>query len=303
MSSSMPTRSARAAVLALLGVLLTCGVAWAQPSGVVVSEGTLDGRARLVVSGDGPIAVTVAGQPQPITTTPLVSDRAAMALVVDASAAGGPGLQPGLGGLVDFALGVPPVTRTAVVADTAPPAVVVSLQAGPAGVLTGLGGITSRGDRQTGAALDLAVAQLPREADSPRLVVLYTGGANTSDAPDALAARLRAQGVVLAVVTTADAGYWRAVAEGTGGVAVGAPASDVVAAFGQVASALRTRSLVTLPAPERAPTPAVVSVGGQSADTVLPPVTTGVDPAIVAAGIAAGVVALTLAASALALLR
>ena len=148
----MPTRRApaRAAVLALLGVLLTCGVAWAQPSGVVVSEGTLDGRARLVVSGDGPIAVTVAGQPQPITTTPLVSDRTAMALVVDASAEGGPGLQPGLGGLVDFALAVPPVTRTAVVTDTAPPAVVVPLQAGPAGVLTGLSGITSRGDRQTG---------------------------------------------------------------------------------------------------------------------------------------------------------
>ncbi len=303
MSSSLPTRSARAAVLALLGVLLTCGVAWAQPSGVVVSEGTLDGRARLVVSGDGPIAVTVAGQPQPITTTPLVSDRTAMALVVDASAGGGPGLQPGLGGLVDFALGVPPVTRTAVVADTAPPAVVVPLQAGPAGVLTGLGGITSRGDRQTGAALDLAVAQLPREADSPRLVVLYTGGANTSDAPDALAARLRAQGVVLAVVTTADAGYWRTVAEGTGGVAVGAPASAVVAAFGQVASALRTRSLVTLPAPERAPTPAVVSVGGQSADTVLPPAATGVDPTIVAAGVVLGVVALALAVAAFALFR
>ena len=301
----MPTtRSARwAAVLALLGVLLTGGVAWAQPAGVVVSEGTLDGRARLVVSGDGPIAVTVAGQPQPITTTPLLSDRTAMALVVDASAEGGPGLQPGLGGLVDFALGVPPVTRTAVVADTAPPAVVVPLQAGPAGVLTGLGGITSRGARQTGAALDLAVAQLPREAEGPRLVVLYTGGADTADAADALAARLRAQGVVLAVVTTADAGYWRTVAEGTGGVAVGAPASDVVAAFGQVASALRTRSLVTLPAPERAPTPAVVSVGGQSADTVLPPAATGVDPTIVAAGVVLGVVALALAVSAFALLR
>jgi hypothetical protein len=288
-----------AAVLALLGVLLTCGVAWAQPSGVVVSEGTLDGRARMVVSGDGPIAVTVDGRPQPITTTPLVSERAAMALVVDASAEGGPGLQPGLGGLVDFALGAPSGTRTAVVSDTAPPAVVVPLQAGPAGVLTGLGGITSRGDRQTGAALDLAVAQLPREPDSPRLVVLYTGGTDTADAADALAARLRAEGVVLAVVTTADAGYWRAVAEGTGGVAVGAPPSAVVAGFGQVASALRTRSLVTLPAPERASTPAVVSVGGQSAETVLPPEAAGVDPMIVAAGVVAGLVALALAAVAL----
>src|SRR4051794_40718502 len=90
MSSSMPIRRC-AALVAVLGLLLVPGVAWAQPSGVVVPEGALDGRSRLVVGGDGPIAVTVAGQPQPITTTPLVSERTAMALVVDASAEGGAG--------------------------------------------------------------------------------------------------------------------------------------------------------------------------------------------------------------------
>jgi hypothetical protein len=285
----------RAAVLALLGVLLVSGVAWAQPPGAVVAEGTQDGRARLVVNGDGPITVSVGGQPQPTTTTPLVSERTAMALVVDASADGGPGLQPGLGGLVDFALGVPPTTRTTLVADTTPPAVVTQTQADPAGVLTGLSGITAGGDRQTVAALELAVAQLPREPDNPRLVVLYTGGARTEDAPEALAAALRADGVVLAVVTTADDGYWRAVADGTGGVAVGAAPSGVVDAFGRVASTLRTRSLVTLPAPERSPTPAVVRVGAQSAETVLPPVVRPVEPVIVAAGVVLGVVVLALA--------
>ncbi|HEX3257077.1 MAG TPA: VWA domain-containing protein, partial [Pseudonocardia sp.] len=225
----------RAAVLALLGVLLVSGAAWAQPPGAVVAEGTQDGRARLVVSGDGPITVAVDGQPQPTTATPLVSERTALALVVDASADGGPGLHPGLGGLVDFALGLPPTTRTALVADTTPPAVVTQTRADPTGVLTGLSGITAGGGRQTVAALELAVAQLPREPDGPRLVVLYTGGASTADAPDALAARLRADGVVLAVVTTADDGYWRAVADGTGGVAVGAAPSGVVDAFGRVA--------------------------------------------------------------------
>ena len=79
---ALPRRPLRwAAALALLGVLLTCGIAWAQPSGVVVSEGTLDGRVRLVVSGDGPITVSVDGQLQPTTTTPLVSERTALALV------------------------------------------------------------------------------------------------------------------------------------------------------------------------------------------------------------------------------
>jgi hypothetical protein len=290
-----------AAVLVLLGVLTVPAVAWAQPAGVV-AENTVDGRARLVVSGTGPIAVTVDGRPQPSTTTPLVSDRSAMTLVVDASADGGPGLQPGLGGLVDFALAAPPAMRTALVTDTSPPAVVAALQSGPAGVLTGLSGIASRGERQTVAALDLAVAQLAREPDGPRLVVLYTSGAATAEAADDLAARLRADGVVLVVVTTADGGYWRAVAAGTGGVAVAARQAGVVDAFGQVAGALRTRSLVTLPAPERSPSPAVVRVGGQSVDTVLTPARTGVDPVIVAAGILLGLVALALAAAALALL-
>ena len=304
MSLSTPTRSrsrrARCvAALALLCAVLAPAAAWAQPPGVV-AEGTEDGRARLIVDnagGTGPVAVTVDGRPQPITPTPLLSDRSAMALVVDASTAGGQGLQPGLAGLVDFALATPPGIRTALVADTTPPAVVTPLQLGPAGVLPGLSALTPRGDRQTAAALDLATAQLPREPDSPRLVVLYTTADNTRDAPEDLAARLRAAGVVLAVVNAGDDdSYWAAVATGTGGVAVRAPAAPVVGAFAQLGTALRARSLVTLPASARTPTAAVVQVGGRTVAAEIPAAPGGpVDPTIVLAAVVAGVVALALA--------
>lgn len=292
-----------AVVFALLCALLAPAAAWAQPPGVV-AEGSADGRARLIVDGSGPVAVTVDGQPQPLLMTPVLSDRSAMALVVDASTEGGAGLQPGLGGLVDFALATPPTTRTTLVADTTPPAVVTPLQPGPSSVLPGLSGITPRGDRQTAAALDLATAQLPRDPDSPRLVVLYTAADGTDVSADDLAARLRAAGVVLAVVTTGDDRYWAAVAAGTGGMAVGTRPAAVVDAFAQIGKELRTCSLVTLPAPARTATPAVVRVGPVAVDTVIPPASDGrTDPVIILAAVVAGIVTLALAGSAIALLR
>ena len=100
--------------------------------------------------------------------------------------------------------------------------------------------------------------------------MLYTAANNAGGSPDALAARLRAEGVVLAVVTTAeDDAYWAAVAAGTCGVAVRARSTAVVDAFAQVTTELRTRFLVTLPAPARA-APAVVQVGPRSADVEIP---------------------------------
>ncbi|MBV9920069.1 MAG: hypothetical protein JOY78_04320 [Pseudonocardia sp.] len=289
------SRARCVAALVMLCALLMPAVAWAQPAGVV-AEGAVDGRARLIVDGTGPIAVTVDGQPQPSTTVPLLSDRLAMALVVDAGAAGGPSLQPGLSGLVDFGLAAPPTVRTALVADTTPPAVVSPLQPGAAGVLSGLSNITPRADRQTGAALDLAAAQLPREPDSPRLVVLYTTSDGTAEPPNDLAARLRAGGVVLAVVTTAADQYWAAVAAGTGGVAVGARPTGVLDAFGRVETALRTRSLVTLPAPPRRATPAVVHLGPRSVVTEIPASAGPLDPAVILAAAVAGIVAVALSA-------
>jgi hypothetical protein len=278
-------------MLVVLAILQLPGPASAQaaePGIGVVAEGTMDGRGRLIVdlpAGQPAVSresfsVTVAGQPLPTSAAPLLSDRLAMALVVDASAAAAPVLQQGLSGVVDFALGASPATRTTLVADTVPPAVVTPLQAGPSAVLPGLSGIQPRGDRQTAEALDLAVQQLPREADSPRLVVLYTAAPEVAgEAADDLVARLTAAGVVLAVVTTAGNGgpapaYWSTVCERTGGVALDAAGSGVVDAFAQLSAALRSRYLVTLPAPDRLPAPAVVRVATPSesltADTAIP---------------------------------
>ena len=284
----------------LLCALLAPSAAWAQPADVI-AENTIDGRARLIVDRPGPVAVTVDGRQQPTVTTPVLSDRLAMALVVDTSTAGGPGLPPGLSGLVDFALAAPPATRATLVTDTTPPAVVAPLRPGPASVLPALSGLTPLGDRQTATALDLAVAQLPREPDNPRLVVLYTAATNAGDSPDALAARLRAEGVVLAVVSTAeDDAYWSAVAAGTCGVAVRARPTAVVDAFAQVTTELRTRSLVTLPAPART-TPAVVQVGPRRADVEIPTSADGgIDPVTVLAAAALGAVALALGGVAIA---
>jgi hypothetical protein len=63
-----------------------------------------------------------------------------------------------------------------------------------------------------------------------------------------LVAQLKAVGAVLVVVGTAATGpppldYWSAVAAGTGGVAVGAPPAEVIAAFDRLAAELRTRYL------------------------------------------------------------
>jgi hypothetical protein len=313
-------------VLVLLLALQMAGATsgWAQPPGAgVVAEGTVDGRSRLVVNvpgapvAPGAFAVTVDGRAQPADVAPILSDRLAMALVVDASA-GDSGLQAGLSGLVDFTLAAAPTTRATLVTDTTPPAVVTALQPGPSSVLAGLAGIAPRGDRQTAAALALAAGQLPREAETPRMVVLYTAAPDAPGEPaQDLGARLAADGVVLAVVTTAADGgpappYWSTAAAATGGVAVSARATGVVQAFAALTAALRTRYLVTVQAPGR-PAPATVLVttpaGTLSADATLPvevpPAAVGPErqPVVLVAAVVLGVLVLLVGGISLARLR
>jgi hypothetical protein len=83
-------------------------------------------------------------------------------------------------------------------------------------------------------------------------------------------------------------------------VAVRARPTAVVDAFAQVTTELRTRFLVTLPAPARA-APAVVQVGPRRADVEIPTASGGgVDPVIVLAAAASGAVALALGGVAIA---
>ena len=207
--------------------------------------------------------------PQQARAEPVLSDRLAMALVVDASAAGSPMLPVGLAGAANLVLAAPPSARSTVVADSTPPTVAVPWPSGPVDTLRGLSAVRSGGARSTSAALDLAVAQLPADATAPRLVVLYTGAADAGGEPArTLAERMRAAGVVLAVVSPAGEGpdaaaatrFWAAAAEGTGGMAATVGPSGVIGAFDAATAALGTRYLLTMPEPARLPATVVVRV-------------------------------------------
>lgn len=281
MSSSTPTPSGsrrlrrRAVLLLVLAVqlLAVTGAAAARPEIVVVARAA-DDRVRLVVDvrgvDDQPLdprsfSTTLDGVPGSTTAEPVLSDRLALVVVVDASEAGGPVLQAGISGLTSFVLAAPASTSCALVADATPPDPLAPLQPGPAGVLGALAALRPHGGRDTSGAVDLALAQLPAGVAQPRVVVLHTaapdaGGESAAD----LAERLTAAGVLLAVVTTTADGraapYWSGVADGTGGIAVGARASEVVPAFDRLAAALRTRYLLTTPLPDRLPATVTVRV-------------------------------------------
>ena len=281
-----PIRRGRAAVLtvALVAVLSLAGApAAAQASLDVVASGVADGRARLIVgTDDGPpgppsVSVWVAGVAQPTRVDALLSERLAMALVIDTSTDAAPVLPAGATGAANLVLAVPPAARGTLVVGSAPPVVAAPWPSGREAMLAGLSAVQPGGTRATAAALDLALAQLPAVATDPRIVVLFTAAPDAGGEPAAAVVdRMRAAGAVLAVVETGGAGsadFWSNTAAGTGGVAVRAAPTDVVAGFDRVTQALQQRWLVTIPAPERLPAPVVVRTGGAAsltAEAVVP---------------------------------
>ncbi len=326
MSSCSPTRWSSARVLALLAALVaTCllaaPAAAAQPVLTGVQVGSVAGQVQLVVrlpdaAGAPPPAaftVSVDGAPRPTTARPLLGDRLAMGLVVDASGDGSQQLADGLGGAAGFVLSAPTSTRGALVLDRSPPAVAAPWPAQPADVLRDLSAVRPDGARQTAAALAVAADQLAAEPGDPRLVTLYTCAADAGDASvAAVVDRLRSRGAVLAVVE-AGAGpaggvaspFWTRVATATGGVAVRAAPEGALAAFDEVTAQLGRRYLVSFPAPARLPATAAVRVGtaGGTLTADVPiarPAGEGVSGPVLAAGVAAAAVVLAAGASAVA---
>jgi hypothetical protein len=220
------------------------------------------------VRGDSPpqpesFSISAANERLATRVVPVISDQLALALVVDASAAGSAALHSGLSGAASFLLQTPMATRTTIIADTSPPAVLAPLRVGAAEALSALTGIRGRGQRSTSEALILAAQKLggplarsPSGAVAgPRVVVLYTGASNAGgETATDLAERLRRAGVLLAVVTTGtDQRYWSSVATATGGVVVAARGAAIMPAFDQLAAALRTRYLISCPTPGQLP--------------------------------------------------
>jgi hypothetical protein len=191
----------------------------------------------------------------PTTAVPVVSDRLAVGLVVDGSADGASAMHQGLSGAANFLLQMPVAARVAAVADTSPPTILARLRPGAKDTLRALDRLRPAGARSTSEALSLALRQLPDAVQEPRIVLLLTGAADAGgEDPVALAERLRQAHALLAVVSTgADTSYWARVAADTGGVLVAPQSADLLTAFETLAGTLRTRYLLTFPAPAQLP--------------------------------------------------
>jgi hypothetical protein len=256
--------SGRARPLTGLGAVLVAGLALAAapgaptapatvpPPAVLAVRSTSDDRVTLVadaraVPPQAPSAsVTAGGATLPAQVTPLWSDATAVGLVVDAAATDPDVRGAGLAGAAGFLLQLPQGARSGVVVDRRPPVLATPPGTDPAGTLAALSGLPGGGTRDTSAALTLALERVPERAGDRAVVVLYTSGGDAGGEPAAaLGERFRAAGAVLAVVTTnQDPSYWRSAAAATGGLVVATDAAGAIAAFDQVADALRTRFVV-----------------------------------------------------------
>jgi VWA domain-containing protein len=267
MSSSSPTRPERrrARALALLTAVILAqfpGPAAAGPVPLPVPAVLVHGAETSLVVDLSAVAGTRPGRPavtrdgvaQRARLVPVMSAGLTVALVVDASAAGAATLPAWLSAAARFVLETPSATRSVVIADAAPAAVTAGPARGPADLVRALTAVRPHGERDTAAALRLALRQFPTAAAGRRVVVLYTTGPDAGgESARSLAARFRAGGTILVVVGTAGGPYWADAAAGTGGFFAPAGEPVVIPALDQVSSTLAGRYLVQFPTPPDLP--------------------------------------------------
>ncbi len=216
----------------------------------------------------------------------VLSDTAAVALVLPDSSEVAPDLRGGLlSAATDFLLQRPGQTRTGVVADRSPPKVVAPASVGVVDDVRAISTLTGVGAGATVDAIALATEQVlaspAASTVTSRVLVLATGDVPTGPAATAVAERLRAAGVVLAVVdASGDPAYWTQAATTTGGVAVSVRRpGGAFAAFEELRRALEGRLLVTFDRPPDWVDTARLDIthGGQSTvlDVALPTGGTG----------------------------
>ena len=216
----------------------------AERTSLVVDLGAGTGPA-----GDKAVEVTVGGAAQPATLTPVISDRLAVALLVDASDAGAATLPAWLSAAARFILEVPAETLAAAVADTSPPAVLAPSQRGPTGVVRAL---SAGGQAVTSHVGGVGPGDeaVPRDGDRTAGGRLLHGlRRRRRRTATALAARFKRAATILVVVGTADSTYWADAARATGGFFAPAGTPVVVPALDQVETTLRGRYLVQFPTP------------------------------------------------------
>jgi hypothetical protein len=223
------------------------------------------------------VTVSSGGRTSAASVDRVLSDRAAVALVIDASAAAAKSLGAGgTSGAASFLLQLPPGLSSAVIADRRPPTVAAPRSVGVADDVRAISTLQTGGGRATSQALTLALRQSTASPDAspgassgassgalPQVSSGASSGARSvivlyTSAPDAggesaaqLSDRLRRADAVLAVVDTgsrsAPRAYWRRVVTATGGLAVAAEPDQAIASFDALADGLRSRYTATFP--------------------------------------------------------
>lgn len=286
-SWSGPVRVAAAGLLAAGSWAVGPGAAGAgsQPLSVL----------GVLPAGGSEVAVVVTappGSPAPSTVTafdgevhlpsrvePLVSDRSAVALVVDASQEADAALRGGgRAGLAAFLLGLPSGTGSALIADRDPATVLSAATVGVADDVRVTTTLAGTGQRDTAAAVALALDQLSGSPGPGKVLVLFTAApAAGEQVASVLGEQLAEAGVVLGVVhagpeESGDGRQWQAVAARTGGVALTVGGAGELAAFDAVADELRRRALVVLERPADGASRVTLRTGGGGTVSVdLPP--------------------------------
>lgn len=148
------------------------------------------------------------------------------------------------------------------VADTTPPALVSPSRAQAPDAIRALNTIRAGGERHTADALALAIGQLPRTVDGPRVIILYTTASDAAGvtADDLTQRLLRAQALLVVVTTAPHTSYWPRITRATGGLVAPALNDFVTPALDQVGTMLRARYLVSVPEPASLPAPVSLRV-------------------------------------------
>lgn len=258
---SMSSRKVLALAMAVSAVLLSPATAQAAADPqlrVLAVRSTADHEVSLVYQlqpmplaplPQGAVTVTSGGTTRPATASAILSDRTALAFIIDTSAGAAASLQGGgLSGMASFLLQLPPQASTTVIADRRPPAVIAPNSVGVADALRATSALRGGGTRATSDAVTLALRQLASTPGTPPVIVLYTSAPNAGGEPAAeLGDRLRRANAVLAVVDTSpDPGYWSDVARATGGFAITSAPEQAITSFDAVADGLRSRYTVSL---------------------------------------------------------
>ena len=232
-----------------------------QVTMVVEPPSTARGRA----ANEETCTVTFDGETVATTVEPMASGDLSVALVIDtATSLTAEELAAVQKGAIDFLLGLPPSAQTMVVTAGGEPEVVASLDAHPAEAVGAISALSAGGSRDTSAATRLAAESLQSAPPGPRVIVVYTRGADDADpSVEQLSDAVLQADAVIDVIPTGSESIWPSVVERAGGVVLPPTgAADIAQSYGRLATMLSDQYLVTFQAPDELPALAQVAFRG-----------------------------------------